>query len=124
MPDNLKIFLVTICVITFFIIYSMVKKKKILFKHAILWCLLDLLMVISIFGIKYLRVVSDFVGIEKISNLIFLFGFLVIIAICIGLTTLVAEQKHKIIVLTQELAILNNKVRSIEDGKDKKSNKE
>lgn len=124
MSNKLVIFLVSLCVITFFILYSMVKKKKILFKHALLWSLLDIILVICIFGIKYLRIISDFVGIEKISNLIFLFGFLVIIAICIGLTTIVAEQKNKIIVLTQEIAIMNNKVRSIENGKNKKSNKE
>ena len=124
MPNNLMIFLVSLCIITFFILYSMVKKKKILFKHALLWSLLDIILLVCIFCIKYLRIISDFVGIEKISNLIFLFGFLIIIAICIGLTTIVAEQKNKIIVLTQEVAIMNNKVRSIENGKNKKSNKE
>ena len=123
MPNKLMIFLVSLCVLTFLILFRMVKKKKILFKHALLWSLLDIILIILIFGLKYLRIVSDFVGIEEISNLIFLCGFLTLLAICIGLTTIVAEQKSKIIVLTQEMGILNNKVRGIEDEKSKKTNK-
>ena len=123
MPRSLQIFLTLLCVITFIIIYRLVKKKKILFKHAILWSLLDIILIICIFGVKYLRIISDFVGMEKISNMIFLFGFLVLLAICIGLTSVVAEQKNKIIVLTQEMGILNNKVRQIENEKDINNNK-
>lgn len=123
MPRNLTIFLVSLCLITLILIFRMVNKKKMLFKHALLWSLLDIVLLVCIFAIKYLRIIADFIGMEKISNMIFLFGFLVIIAICIELTTVVAEQKNKIIVLTQELGILNNKVRSIEDGKDKATNK-
>ena len=123
MPNKLMIFLVTLCILTFIILFRMVRKKKILFKHALLWSLLDIILLLSIFGLKYLRAISDFVGIEKISNLIFLFGFLTLLAICIGLTTIVAEQKNKIIVLTQEMGILNNKVRGIEDAKNKATNK-
>ena len=123
MPRSLQIFLTLLCVITFIIIYRLVKKKKILFKHAILWSLLDIILIICIYGVKYLRVISDFVGMEKISNMIFLFGFLVLLAICIGLTSVVAEQKNKIIVLTQEMGILNNKVRKIENEKDVNNNK-
>ena len=124
MPNNLKIFLIVLCLLTFVIMYRMVKKKKILFKHALLWCLLDIVLLVCIFILKYLRVISDFVGIEQISNLIFLCGFIILLAICIGLTTIVAEQKNKIIVLTQEMGIINNKVRSIENENSKKNNKE
>lgn len=123
MPNKLMIFLVSLCILTFLILFRMVKKKKILFKHALLWSLLDIILIILIFGLKYLRIVSDFVGIQEISNLIFLCGFLTLLAICIALTTNVAEQKNKIITLTQELGILNNKVRGLEDEKSKKSNK-
>lgn len=122
MPRSLQIFLTILCVLTFIIIYRLVKKKKILFKHAILWSLLDIILIICIYGVKYLRVISDFIGMEKISNMIFLFGFLVLLAICIGLTSVVAEQKNKIIILTQEMGILNNKVRKIEN--DNKNNKQ
>lgn len=122
MSNNLIIFLVTLCVITFILLYRMVKKKKILFKHALLWSMLDILLLISIFSIKYLRIIADFIGMEKISNMIFLCGFIILLAICIGLTTIVAEQKNKIIILTQEVGILKNKIEGEKDGKNKKTN--
>lgn len=59
---------------------------------------------------------------EKISNMIFLCGFIILLAICIELTTIVAEQKNKIIILTQEVGILKNKIEGEKDGKNKKTN--
>ncbi len=122
MDNNLMIFLVSICLITLLLMYRMVKKKKILFKHALMWCFLDLILLICIFTLPYLRIISDFIGIEKISNMIFLFGFLVLLAICIGLTTNVAEHRLKIIKLSQEQGILENKLRGLEDEYYKKNN--
>ena len=62
MDNNLMIFLVSICLITLLLMYRMVKKKKILFKHALMWCLLDLILLICIFTLPYLRIISDFIG--------------------------------------------------------------
>lgn len=123
MSNNLVIFLTVLCIFTFILLYSMVKRKKILFKHFLLWSILDIILILSIFGIDYLRIISDFIGIEEISNMIFLFGFIVLLAICIHLTTVVAEQKTKLVTLTQELGIVNNKIKELENGKNKESNK-
>ena len=59
-------------------------------------------------------------GIQEISNMIFLFGFVVVLAICLVLTMNVAENKNKIRQLTQELGILENKIRGIDNEKNKK----
>ena len=123
MPTNLKIFLFILCFLAFIILYKMLKQKKILFKHALFWSFLDFILVILVIFVDYLRIIADFIGMEKVSNMIFLFGFFVLLAICIGLTTIVSEQKNKIIVLTQEMGILKNRVKGIEDEKGKKSNK-
>lgn len=98
------------------------KKEKILFKHAIMWTILDLILLIAVFSLPLLKEMATLVGIEQVSNMIFLFGFLVLLAICISLTSIVAEQKNKIIVLTQEMGIMNNKLRGLYDNKDQKNN--
>ena len=121
MTNNLKIFLIVLCLFAFIIIYRMVKRKKLLFKHALYWSLLDIILICCVFLTDYLRVISDFIGIEKISNMIFLFGFLVVLAICIALTSIVSEQKEKIIILTQEVGILKHSIEGVKD--DKKNNK-
>ena len=123
MNRNLTIFLVCLCLLTIILIISMVKKKKILFKHAILWSLLDILLLIAVFTTDILLDFANLVGIEVLSNMVFLFGFIIVLAILIGVTTIVAEQKNKINILTQELGILNNKVRKLEDEQNNKINK-
>ena len=88
---------------------------------AFYWSILDILLIICVFTTDYLRYISDFIGIEKISNMIFLFGFLVVLAICIALSSIVSEQKQKISALTQEVGILKHGLRSYKN--DKKSGK-
>ena len=121
MPENLKIFLIVLCLFALIIIYQMVRKKKLIFKHAFYWTILDIILIICVFATDYLRYVSDFIGIEKISNMIFLFGFLVVLSICIALSSIVSEQKQKISALTQEVGILKHGLRGLKN--DKKSNK-
>ena len=54
------------------------------------------------------------------ESLLCLFGFIVLIAICISLTSIVSEQKNKITSLTQEMGIIKNKVKEIENEKNNK----
>lgn len=123
MNNNLTIFLVCLCLLTIILIFSMVKKKKILFKHALLWSLLDIVLLIAVFTTDILLDFANLVGIEVLSNMVFLFGFIIVLAILIGVTTIVAEQKNKISVLTQELGILNNRVRELENEQNNGNNK-
>ncbi len=123
MNNNLTIFLVCLCLLTIILIFSMVKKKKILFKHALLWSLLDIVLLIAVFTTDILLDFANLVGIEVLSNMVFLFGFIIVLAILIGVTTIVAEQKNKISVLTQELGILNNRVRELENEQNNGINK-
>ena len=123
MNKNLTIFLVCLCLLTIIVIFSMVKKKKILFKHALLWSLLDIVLLIAVFTTDILLDFANLVGIEVLSNMVFLFGFIIVLAILIGVTTIVAEQKNKISVLTQELGILNNRVRELENEQNNGINK-
>ena len=123
MNNNLTIFLVCLCLLTIILIFSMVKKKKILFKHALLWSLLDIVLLIAVFTTDILLDFANLVGIEVLSNMVFLFGFIIVLAILIGVTTIVAEQKNKISVLTQELGILNNRVRKLENEQNNGINK-
>lgn len=111
MSNRLIVFLVSVCVFTLAILFHMVKKRKILYKHALMWGLFDVILLIFIFNVKYLRFLADFIGIEKVSNMIFLFAFFIVIAICIALSSIVSEQKNKIIKLTQEMGLINKMLR-------------
>lgn len=123
MSNNLTISLLVICILGFLFILWAVKKKKMLFKHALLWWFLDIVLIILIFIPGILRFIADLMGIETISNMIFLFGFIIILGIILLLTMLVAEQKAQITTLSQEVGILENKVRGLENGNHKKTNR-
>jgi len=65
----------------------------------------------------FLKKISDFVGIQEVSNMIFLFGFLVLLVISFILTTTVSKQKMTLVTLTQELALTNKRIKEIENDK-------
>ncbi len=117
MPNELIIFLLVICCFFLFNIWRLVSKKKILLKHAILWSLLTIAIMIATLTTHFLKKISDFVGIQEVSNMIFLFGFLVLLVISFILTTTVSKQKMTLVTLTQELALTNKRIKEIENDK-------
>ena len=120
MSLRLTISLIVICLIFIAYVYKYLKKNRISYKNAFLWFLLILAMGISIFSLDLLRVFADFLGIEEISNLIFLIGFVVLLLICIYLTTVVSILKDRITGLTQNMGILDKRIRDLEDENNKK----
>lgn len=120
MPQELIIFLIVLCLFFLFNIWRLVNKKRILLKHAIFWSFLTIAVMIATLTTKYLKIVSDFVGIQEVSNMIFLFGFLVLLVISFSLTTTVSKQKMSIVKLTQELALTNKKIEELKHDKSTK----
>ena len=116
MPNELIIFLLVICCFFLFNIWRLVSKKKILLKHAILWSLLTIAIMIATLTTHFLKKISD-LGIQEVSNMIFLFGFLVLLVISFILTTTVSKQKMTLVTLTQELALTNKRIKEIENDK-------
>ncbi len=117
MPTELIIFLLVLSSFFLFNIWRLVSKKKILLKHAIFWSFLTIAIMIATVTTPFLKKISDFVGIQEVSNMIFLFGFLVLLVISFVLTTTVSKQKMTLITLTQELALTNKRIKEIENEK-------
>ncbi len=120
MPQELIIFLLILCSFFLFNIWRLVSKKKILLKHAISWTFLTIAVMIATLTTDYLKVISDFVGIQEVSNMIFLFGFLVLLVVAFSLTTTVSKQKMAIVQLTQELALTNKRIGELNNDKSNK----
>lgn len=122
MPNNLIIFLIALGFVSIFLIYTMVKKKKMMLKHAIFWTFLIVLVMIATLLTKQLKTIATFIGIEEVSNMIFLGGFLVLLAITLILTSTVSSQKIAITKLIQEIALTNKRIGEIKNDSNKKSN--
>jgi len=123
MAINLKIFLLILGLVSMGVILYMVKRNKIMLRHGIFWEGLIIIVMLLVLVEKYLKPVATFVGIETVSNMIFLGGFIVLLAIALILTSAVSYQKIALIKLTQELALTNHKLREISNEKGKKSAK-
>ena len=120
MPNSLIIFLLILCFFFLFNIWRLAKKKKILLKHAISWSCLTVAVMVATLTTKFLKIFANFVGIEEVSNMIFLFGFLVLLVISFSLTAMVSKQKVAINLLTQELALTNQRIKELTDERNNK----
>ena len=109
---NLKMFLIIILVIYFYIIFRAIKKEKMPIKSSIIWIFFGVLFIISIFCQPELEKICKFIGIEKVSNFLLFFGFMALLVLSFDLYRINNQLKQKIILLGQELAILKNETKS------------
>ena len=114
---NLKIFLIIICVLFMFYVYTKVINKKMEFKYALSWMLTILALLILCVFDSVLTPIKTLFGFEVISNMIFFMGFIFLSFLLLSLGIKTNKQNEKIVKLTQELALLKKEV------SDEKTNK-
>lgn len=106
MSIRLVITLIIFCLcFTAFVLYN-VAKRNLMLRYAFLWILFCVSMIIALLIPDVLKSICDFIGIEVVSNFIFLLGFILLIVIIFTITSILSKQKEKIINLAQEVAIL------------------
>ena len=123
MPNSLIIFILVLGILSLFLIYQMVKRKRMLVSHSILWNILIISIMIASVSTGELRKVATFIGIAEVSNLIFFIGFLVLLVLNLLLTVNLSKQKSTTIALVQELALTNKRMEELNGTSSKKSNK-
>lgn len=110
MPSIL-IFVIMISILIFLIyVLENIKNNKLNIKNALIWIILSFGIIICIFQIDNLEILAKLLGIETVSNMLFFFGFLFLLFVCFNITKIISTQNKKIIILTQELALLRKEV--------------
>lgn len=109
MSIRLKLFLFLLCFLFDINLYFKVMKKKLDFKLGLSWFLVTIGLMFSIIFDNILNIFKDFLGFEKLSNMIFLIGFVCLGLIVLSLSMKISIQSEKITKLTQELALLKKK---------------
>lgn len=107
---NLIIFLICFCILFGIYIFINIFKRKISLQHSLMWFLYVILMVFSLFFSSITNFLTKLLGFEVVSNMVFFFGFSILIIICFNMTKLISKEKEKVITLTQELAILKKEL--------------
>ena len=118
MPLKLQILVGIVLVVAILGIITMVHKKKLNLKYALLWIIVGIIVLILDFCPGLLGKLSELFGIELPINMLFFLGFCFLLLIVFGLTIKVSKMSDEVKRLTQELAILKHDVKAY--GKDRK----
>ncbi len=102
----LRVTLIALVIIFNGIVLLVLKRKKIETKYALLWITSSLLLLLSALFPNILDKLSYILGFEVASNMIFLFGFFILLYINFILTLIVSKQRKNIMTLIQEVSVL------------------
>lgn len=102
-------------IIYFVFILAFLKRKAISLKYTLLWIVAGIFMGLLVIWPQLLLMLRRLVGIESNMNGLFVMAIGFIIMILMSITSIVSRQNEKIRKLTQVIAILEKRVRELEE---------
>lgn len=115
MTDLFRIILVVGVLVYIGIIAALMKKGRMSLKYSLLWLLSGLIFLIVALFPQLIRGISHLVGVYSEMNLLFFIGICFLLLIIISLTSIASLQNDKIRGLTQTQAMLEKRVRELEE---------
>lgn len=110
MNIKLQIFIILVCVIFFFYVANLLRKKKIDFRYALGWIALGLIILgLTVFP-NALAWLSGQIGIVSPVNMLFFFGLCLALCMIFSLSISLSHANDRVKKLAQELAILKKTV--------------
>ena len=116
-PNNLRIVLIIAVISYFIIILAFLKSKAISLKYTLLWIVAGLAMAAMVAFPDFLSYIVNKLGIVSNMNGLFISCIAFIIIILMSITSIVSRQTNKIRSLTQSLALLEKRIRDLENSK-------
>lgn len=113
-PATLRISLITAVICYFIVILYFLKQRALNLKYTLLWLVAGLVMGLLVAVPEILVKIIRIFGIQDNMNGLFIFMIGFIILILLSLTSIASRQNGKLRTLTQEVAILDKKVRELE----------
>lgn len=105
-----QIILITALVIVLFVIFNMVRKRKLELKYALAWLLCDIALIIIVCIPKLLDVLAALLGIQSPMNLVFFLGFIFALVFIFILTVSLSRVTAKVRRLAQMEALLRKEL--------------
>ena len=113
-PSTLRFVLIVAVICYFIIILYFLKQRALNLKYTLLWLLAGAVMGILVIVPELLTAIIHIFGIQDNMNGLFIFCIGFIIMILLSLTSIASRQNRKSRILTQELAILDKRLRELE----------
>lgn len=115
-PNNLRVVLIALVICYFIVILYFLKQKALNLKYTLLWLVAGVVMGILVVVPELLTAIIRGVGIQDNMNGLFIFSIGLVVLILLSLTSIASRQNRKLRTLTQEIAILDKRVRELEQG--------
>lgn len=118
LPTNLRITLIIAVCCYFILILLFLKRKALELKYTLLWLLAGVVMGLFVIFPRLLVYLTKFLGIESTMNGLYVLGIGFMLVILMALTSIVSKQTMKIRALIQENAMLEKRLREMEEKED------
>lgn len=103
----------------FVLLLYLLKKRSLALKYTLLWILSGLIMLVLAIFPQILNLFANFVGVYEPTNALFSIICFCIIIILMSLTAIVSKLNEKSKRLIQKMALIEKRVRELEEGDDK-----
>lgn len=124
MSDTLRIVLIIGLLAYFFVVFNLLKKKRMKLKYTLLWILMGVIMLVLLVIPELLEVITNALGIVSAVNGLFTFAVGFLILLTLVLTSIVSTQSEKIKALVQSNALLEKRMRDLENKSDTQQKEE
>lgn len=115
MTLNLKIGIVVVITLAICIIVKNIKSKKLQLSFSIFSILTGIVLIIALLIPSLIEKISNFLGFEIASNMLFFISIFVIFYLIFRLMIIASDEYKKSVKLIQEISILKNRVKNLED---------
>ena len=124
MSVALRIVLIVTTIIYLLYIIKSVKSKKLQLSFSIFWIIMGIIMIVAAVFPHIIDAVSDFLGFEITSNMVFFIAIFIIVYLIFNLTVKISKENDKNRELIQEVSMLKRKVEKLEEAIIKKGEKD
>ena len=83
---RIKVFIFIILVVALIGILRFIQKKELQLKYALIWILVDVLMIIAVLIPGFLMHISNLLGVYSVTNVLFFLGIMFTLSIIFSLT--------------------------------------
>ena len=121
LPIRLKVSLLAAVLVFFIIVLSMLKRRRLTLKYTLLWLLTGVVMLIFVVFSEFLQSLASFIGAQTLMNTLYLLIIGFILVLLMMVTSIVSKQTERIAFLAQANAILEKRVRELEESKERET---
>lgn len=105
-----------------FLVFDMLRRKKIREKYAALWLIVGLCMLVLAAFPRLLELVADILHVQVPANLLFALSILLVLGVCLHLSWEISVVEDETRILAEETAILRAQLAALETKLDSVTN--